>query len=106
MNAVDWPEAEREAVHEAANALHADTCPNDECGGEDMGDFDRQAEVLLAALAPFVAAREAQAAARALREAVESAAITIPDVLGYKVAAVAVEDLLNRADRIERGESS
>ncbi|VEW13538.1 Uncharacterised protein [Brevibacterium casei] len=38
--------------------------------------------------------------ADALRE-IADMAITIPDVLGYKVNAVAVEDLLDRADMIE-----
>lgn len=92
MSAVEWSDAEREAVR---GALLVDL------------DVPRvtteDVDAVLAALAPFVEAGEAQAAANALREAVEKDAVTIPDVLGYKVPAVAVEDLLNRADRIERG---
>ncbi|GAA4915716.1 hypothetical protein [Nesterenkonia rhizosphaerae] len=44
-----------------------------------------------------------KAKAEALREAVEKYAITIPDALGYKIQAVAAEDMLNEADQIEKG---
>lgn len=61
-------DAEREAVREVANALHADACPDEECDGGDMGDFDRQAEITLDALAPHVEARVRAERAAALRE--------------------------------------
>lgn len=58
-------------------------------------------DAILDALAPVVKAEVARAKAEALREAVQQDAITIPDTLGYKVTAVATEDLLDRADAIE-----
>lgn len=58
MSGVEWTDAEREAVD---LALHADDCPDDDCPGGDLGEYRRQAEVALDALAPSVAAREAQA---------------------------------------------
>jgi hypothetical protein len=51
----------------------------------------------------WLAQVKATAQADALREAVEQYAITIPDVLGYKVRAVAVEDMLDRVDAIDGG---
>lgn len=87
----------------------------DERNGETFGSWEVQApgtkaHVRESMLPTVVAVRDAfrepleamldQARAEALREAAEQDAITIPDVLGYKVPAVAVEDLLNRADRI------
>ena len=47
------------------------------------------------------AAEIAAAKAEALRDAAVDMSIMIPDLLGYKVEAVAVEDLLVRADQIE-----
>lgn len=58
-----------------------------------------RAEDYATAVLPIVRAAQAQA----LRDAVEEHAITIPDALGYKVSAVAVEDLLDTADRLGRG---
>jgi len=63
---------------------------------EDWSITKTRAEYILDAVAPAIAAR-------ALREAVEADALTIPDALGYKVRAVFVESLLDRADEIERG---
>lgn len=88
MTEIEWTDAELAAL---AAYRHAEA-------HEDARDAEEY-------LRGLVAAREAQAAAKALREAAEEDAITIPDVLGYKVPAVAVEDILNRADRIG-GESS
>ena len=44
-----------------------------------------------------------EAEVKALRDAADQLTTRIPDVLGYKVQAVFTEDLLNRADQIERG---
>lgn len=93
MTEIEWTDAEREALGNAMDPYAVGVLTQEEAEN-----------AILDALAELVAAREAQAAAQALREAVEKDAITIPDVLGYKVPAVAVEDLLNRADRIERVE--
>lgn len=57
MSGVEWTVAEREAVEQAVRPF---------CH---LAVVQRVATVVLNTLAPFVAAREAQAAARALREA-------------------------------------
>ena len=50
------------AVQAVAEAMHADLCPDDECDGSDMGEWDRQAEVAVEAARPAIE-REAKAAA-------------------------------------------
>lgn len=52
----------------------------------------------LEAVAPLIAAK-------ALRDEAETYTVTILDALGYKVRAVFTEDLMARADAIERGGS-
>lgn len=47
-------------VQAVAEAMHADSCPDDECDGSDMGVWDRQAEVAVAAARPLIAAATAQ----------------------------------------------
>lgn len=37
-------------VQAVAEALHADQCPDDECDGGDMGEWERQAEIAVAAV--------------------------------------------------------
>ena len=64
-----------------------------------VAEYDQHvARLTLEAAAPLIAAK-------ALRDEAETYTTAIPDILGYKVQAVFTEDLLGRADRIERGES-
>ena len=98
--AVEWTDAEREAVRDVFR--RASFGPQD----------------VLDALSPFVAAREAQAAAKALREA-SFWLMDLPSRRGPAVYAderthadgqdvgieLAADHLRDRADRIERGES-
>ena len=98
-----WQERAREALHDAANALHADACPDDECGGEDMGDFDRQAEIFLDALAPVVEAEVRRGQAEALREA--AAEMERVWVHERRTLGMASDSwLYQRADAIEAGD--
>lgn len=111
MSGVEWTDAEREAagghqvVHGSGNWPWR--C---ECGQEfrtSTGHARHVRDAILGALAPFVAAREAQAAARALREAEAdySHLYLTRGAAAKVVAAVTCADLGARADRIERGES-
>ena len=85
-------DAEREAVRRTAWTV------------DDAQDGWHMVDTTLDALAPFVAAREAQAAARALREAAEAAMLERWGEWKWVVEAVA-KWLHQCADRIEAGES-
>ena len=95
---VEWTDEEREAVRRTQAAWTVD----------DAQDGWHMVDTTLDALAPFVEAREAQAAARALREAEGdySHMYTTRAPGATAVAVVTCADLRDRADRIERGESS
>ena len=92
--AVEWTDAEREAVGRAIAAWTLD----------DAEDPETQIDTVLDALAPFAAAREAQAAAKALREAADDMQRVWVDE--RRTLGMATDDWLrSHADRIERGES-
>ena len=95
--AVEWTEQEREAVRdELSGSPIGGGYYTMQVGTDEARDM---ADRILAALAPFVAAREAQAAAKALREA--ASAIARETV----TCEAAAEDWLrDRADALEAGE--
>ena len=39
-------------LERVARALHDDACADDDCGGGDLGEYERQAEIAIAALTP------------------------------------------------------
>lgn len=45
-----------EWVEKAAKAMHADGCPDEECDGGDVGDYEREARNALAAVVPVIQA--------------------------------------------------
>lgn len=105
MAEISWTDAEREAVRD--ELAHTTIGSGYYAMSVGVDEAREMADEVLAALAPFVAAREAQAAAKALRDA--AAALELPKAddrwsvdLGYYGEA---HWLRERADRIERGES-
>ena len=96
-----WPtEQAREAV--AQDAVVASGALNDVLAVVRSRFISiEDAWAVLAAALPGVVRSERAAA---LREAVEKDASIIPDALGYKVRAVFVESLLDRADAEERAD--
>lgn len=84
-------------VQAVAEAMHADLCPDDECDGGDMGEWERQAEVAVAAARPLIAAV-------ALREAADWIEAH-PENLDCEAEAsgIAANRLRFRADDLEAG---
>ena len=116
---MEWTNAEREAVMHMSCVWLDCPGPHDRRHGPDGLRIARKgADAILGKLAPFVAAREAQAAAKALREA-SFWLMDLPSRRGPAVYAderthadgqdvgieLAADHLRDRADRIERGES-
>lgn len=72
MSTMEWTDEEREAVTHMSCVNLDCPGPHDRRHGPNGPQVAREkAEKILAALAPFVAAREAQTAAKALREAAD-----------------------------------
>ena len=42
----------RNELERVARAMHDDACADDDCGGGDLGEYERQAEIAIAALTP------------------------------------------------------
>lgn len=45
------------AVEKAAEVLHEMSCADDECDGSDMGGYESEAEAVVAAVTPTIAAK-------------------------------------------------
>ena len=112
MSAAEWTDAEREAVGGHQVVHGSGNWPwRCECGQEfrtSTGHARHVRDAILGALAPFVAAREAQAAAKAVRGAADDMRTKTLFVNGPPTRTsrdFCAAWLRDRADRIERGES-